>query len=90
MLIEKIKEDRLEAFKNKENIKQNLLTNIINVSKEIEKFPSDVTVLSVIETFINDARTVQDNSNERDYTFFEATREIEILSSYKSGGSGLP
>jgi hypothetical protein len=89
-LLDRIKTDRLDAFKNKEHIKRNILNCVIKESCKETQEPRDKVILDFIELLISEARTIQDKTNERDYDFFQASREIEILSVYRSGGSGLP
>jgi uncharacterized protein len=82
-LIEQIKADRMVAFKAKENIKKNLLGCLISDSTKIDKEPSDEFVLSIIKKFIENAKFVIDKTNEKDFEFYQANQEIEILEKYR-------
>ena len=61
MLFEKLKNDRITAFKLKENIKKDLLGCVIGESSKDNKNPEDSKVISVIKKFIDNAKMILDN-----------------------------
>lgn len=82
-LIEKVRADRMIAFKAKENIKKNLLGCLISDSTKIDKEPSDEFVLSIIKKFIDNAKFVIEQTKDGDYENYQANQEIEILEKYR-------
>jgi uncharacterized protein YqeY len=83
MLIDQIRADRIVAFKNKENIKKNLLGCLIGDACKIDKEPTDAFVLSIIKKFIDGAKIVIENAKDTDYEFYQANQEIDILETYR-------
>lgn len=82
-LIGKIKEDRIIAFKTKENIKKNLLGCLIADSTKIDKEPTDEFVLSIIKKFIDNANFVISKTEDGVYENYQAKEEILILEVYR-------
>lgn len=82
-LIEKIRADRIIAFKAKENIKKNLLGCLIADSCKEDKEPDDIKVLAMIKKFIEGAELVIKNSKDGDFEHYKASMEIDILKTYR-------
>jgi uncharacterized protein YqeY len=82
-LVEQIRADRIVAFKAKHNIKKNLLGCLIADACKEDKEPEDQKVLAVIKKFIENAQFVCEKCDEKEYEFYQATQEIEILEAYR-------
>jgi uncharacterized protein YqeY len=82
-LIEKIRADRIVAFKAKENIKKNLLGCLIADACKEDKEPEDQKVLSIIKKFIDNAEFVIAQATIGETDSVKASMEIEILSEYR-------
>jgi uncharacterized protein YqeY len=82
-LIEQIRADRIVAFKAKENIKKNVLGCLIGDATKIDKEPEEAFVLSIIKKFIDGAKFVMEKCDPKEYEYYQASMEIDILESYR-------
>jgi uncharacterized protein YqeY len=82
-LIERIRAERIAAFKAKENIKKDVLGCLIADSCKEVKEPADSKVLAVIKKFIDGAEEMKAAMPDGSFEEFKAIREIEILSAYR-------
>jgi uncharacterized protein YqeY len=82
-LIERIRADRIAAFKAKENIKKNVLGCLIADACKENKEPDDLKVLAVIKKFIEEAEFVKEKVDHNDYEYYKADMEVTILQGYK-------
>lgn len=82
-LIERIRADRIVSFKNKEQIKKNLLGCLISDSCAKDKEPEDEIVLAKIKKFIEEAEFVKEKVDHNDFEYYKADMEINILKEYK-------
>ena len=82
-LIDQIRADRIVAFKAKENIRKNLLGCLIADACKETKEPEDTKVLAIIKKFIDNAQFVISKTSEKDYEFYQASQEIDILEGYR-------
>lgn len=83
MLIEQIRKDRMAAYKSKENIKKDVLGCLISESCKEAKEPDDKKVLAVIKKFIEGAEEIKAVTDAKEYEFYKANMEIEVLSAYR-------
>lgn len=87
MLIEQMKIDRIQAMKNGETIKKNLLSTLIGDCCKVNKEPSDVECIAMIKKFIKNAEETERTLNTSDHfgigdIISKLVTEIEILESY--------
>lgn len=82
MLIDKIKADRIAAFKAKENTKKDLLGVLIGDATKEEKIPSDDKVISTIKKFINNIDSTICLDNIDNDVYLKLSIEKEILKNY--------
>lgn len=82
MLLDQLRVERISAFKQKQNIKRNILTFVINESCVDTTIPTDEEIREVIKRFIKEAKDVQEVSPEGSYDFFQATQELDVLEKY--------
>jgi uncharacterized protein YqeY len=82
-LIDKLKEDRIQAFKTKESIKKNILGCLISDSTKQDKQPDDSVVYALIKKYIENCQLVIEKSEIGSSSFFQASMEIDILESYQ-------
>lgn len=86
-LIEKIKEDRMVAFKNRTEgnnmLRKDLLGCLITDATKATKEPDDKSVLGVIKKFIEGAEEVKKSTDSKSYEHYKADQEIKILEAYR-------
>lgn len=82
LLIEQLKADKMTAFKNKDELKKNLLNTLIAESCREEKIPSDIAVLATIKKFIHNADFTLTVPSISDEQIKHLKQEISILESY--------
>lgn len=90
MLIDVLKADRIQAMKDKETIKKDLLGTLIGEASKKDKLPTDTVVMATIKKFINnDKETINITTKSGDplpdavmYAITVLEKEIEILESY--------
>jgi uncharacterized protein YqeY len=83
MLIEQIRKERMIAYKEKNNIKKDVLGCLISESCKEAKEPDDKKVLAVIKKFIEGAEEIKRVTDSKEYEFYKANMEITILDSYR-------
>lgn len=81
-LFELIKTDRIQALKNKEKVKLNLLSCLISDATKMNKNPSSEVVIATIKKFIKGAEEVMKYAIENSDTHIQASVELDILSEY--------
>ena len=87
MLIEQIKENQIQARKNRDAELTQLLTTLYSEAAIVGKNAggrdtTDEEVLSVVQKFIKNAREVRNNLQPADVRYQDAGYEINILSQY--------
>ena len=82
-LIDQIRADRITAFKNKENIKRNILGCLITDACKTDKEPDDTIVFSLIKKYIENCQIVIEKNAVGSYAYFQASMEIDILEAYQ-------
>ena len=84
MLIEQIKQDRIQAMKDKDTIKKDILSTLIGESSKEEKIPTDEKVIATIKKFIKNAHELQVHiaNNHGNQSYIKAQFEINILTDY--------
>jgi uncharacterized protein YqeY len=81
-LFEQIKAERIEAMKNKNTIKKDLLGCVIAEASKEDKIPSDEKVLGTIRKFIKGSKEVQQAVECGSPDYKKAFEEEEILECY--------
>lgn len=84
-LFEQMKKDKLEALKNKQVAKKDLLGCVIAEASKNVKEPDDATMISTIKKFIANAQELQANAATRSNSTVEINRaqyEIDVLNLY--------
>lgn len=85
MLIEKIREDRLKAMKEKDEKRKNLLGVLIADACRDVKQPDDTTVVRFVKKFIENAKEnllALERGGGGEEAVRDARREIQILTQY--------
>lgn len=85
MLFEKIKADRIQAMKDKDTLKRDLLGVLVGEASKDDKNPDDTKVIAVIRKFIKNAQELQvkaAGASESTVYINKAYQEITILESY--------
>ena len=87
-LLEKIKKDRIESFKKrnedfKHKVAHSVLGVLIGDATKESKEPTDERVIQFIKKFVENAKVVIENASPTDHlSKMTAEKEIEILSEY--------
>lgn len=82
MLIEKLRADKMTAFKNKDQFKKDLLSTLIAEACKQDKEPNDASVISTIKKFIHNldfTLAIPTISDEKEKSL---KQEIRVLESY--------
>lgn len=87
MLIQKLREDKIQAMKDGFTLKKNLLSTLISDCCKNAKEPDDAFVISVVKKFIKNAKETAEcikNSGDISKTnsFLECLDEVDILEAY--------
>jgi uncharacterized protein YqeY len=86
-IIEWIKADRMQAMKNKDELKKNLLSTLVGEASKEDKIPSDEKVIATIKKFIKGAEETLKALKGMDLNVLAAAgskpmQEMIILESY--------
>jgi uncharacterized protein YqeY len=87
MLIQKLREDKIQAMKDGFALEKNLLSTLIGDCCKNIKEPDDALVISVIKKFIKNARETSEHIKDygqilKTQQFLDCLDEIDILESY--------
>ena len=81
-LFTKIKEDRINAFKEKSEIKKNILGCVLGDATKNNKDPDDIIILSIIKKFVNNLEFSLSHLDHNDNLYVQYSLEKDILNEY--------
>lgn len=88
-LIKVIKQDRIQAMKDRDDVKKNLLSTLVGDATKLNKEPKDSEVIAVIRKFIKNSEITHEHLVNKQNSLTPITKqmktiddEIEILNGY--------